>query len=439
MREFNFDGIVGPTHNYAGLSRGNLASAHHAGRVANPRAAALEGLAKMRLVASLGVAQAVLPPQPRPDIDTLRRLGFGGKDRDVLEQAGRGDAHLLRLTSSASAMWTANAATVAPSPDTTDGRLHLTVANLSAMFHRSLEARTTLAVLRAIFSNPTHFEVHEPLPPGDHFSDEGAANHTRLVTEAGTAHLFGWGRSAWDPARAVAYPRRQTRQASEAVARLNALRPELALLWEQDGAGIDEGAFHSDVLAVGNERFFMLHERAFSHHRDLLEELKKRLGAGFSWALARQSELPAADAVASYPFNSQLVTLPDGTMALIAPSEARDASKCRAFLERVVGEDNPVATIHWVDVNASMNNGGGPACLRLRVPLTEAEERALSARVIFDAELDRDLTAFVEKHYRDRLEARDLSDPALLVEVRTALDELTGLLRLGPVYEFQRP
>src|SRR5262249_2313694 len=157
LREFNFDGLVGPTHNYAGLSRGNLASARHAGRVANPRAAALEGLAKMRLLMDLGVGQAVLPPAPRPDVFALRRLGFTGSDADVVAAAARGDGHLLRLTSSASSMWTANAATVTPSCDAEDGRLHLVVANLSAMFHRSLEARTTFATLQAVFADGTRF------------------------------------------------------------------------------------------------------------------------------------------------------------------------------------------------------------------------------------------------------------------------------------------
>ena len=46
-----FDGLAGTTHSYAGLSAGNLAAMPHAGQLGNPRAAALEGLAKMRLVA----------------------------------------------------------------------------------------------------------------------------------------------------------------------------------------------------------------------------------------------------------------------------------------------------------------------------------------------------------------------------------------------------
>lgn len=437
MREFNFDGLVGPTHNYAGLSRGNLASVEHANRAGNPRAAALQGIAKMQLLSSLGVPQAVLPPQPRPDVDTLRRLGFHGTDAEVLDRVSRTDEHLLRLCSSASSMWAANAATVSPSCDTWDGRVHITVANLSAMFHRSLEARTTFRVLSSIFADDATFAVHGPLPGGEHFADEGAANHTRLSTDIGVMHVFGWGRSAWDPPRIGKYPRRQAREASAAVARLNALPDDFFMLWEQDSAGIDEGAFHTDVLAVGNESFLMLHERAFSHYRDLLHTLRERLGPAFSCALAHESELSVRDAVAAYPFNSQVVTLEDGSMTIVAPTEARDSRACRRFLERVVAEDNPVRSIHYIDVNASMDNGGGPACLRLRIPLTERERSAIRGRIFFDAALGAELEAWVERHYRDRLEARDLADPSLLDEVRMALDELTRLLGLGSVYDFQ--
>lgn len=440
MREYNFDGLVGPTHNYAGLSRGNLASERHAGVRASPKQAALQGLAKMRFVAGLGVGQAVLPPQPRPEVATLRRLGFRGEDGDVIEQASRGDGHLLRLVSSASAMWTANAATVAPSCDTLDGKVHVTVANLSSMFHRSIEAPVTLATLRAIFSDANHFRVHEPLPAGSHFADEGAANHIRLEVAGRVVHLLGWGRSAAEPgALTERFPRRQTREASTAVARLNALLEPAVLVWNQDKRGIDAGAFHTDVLATGNEGFLMMHEYAFVHHRDLVHELRERLGDGLSVVLAVEGELEARDAALSYPFNSQVVTLPGGGMAIVAPTESHASPAARRFLDRVLAEDNPVREVHYVDVNASMNNGGGPACLRLRMPLTDDERRAIKARVFLDEALDRDLVSWVERHYRDRLEGSDLADPHLLGEVRTALDELTRLLAVGSIYDFQQP
>jgi succinylarginine dihydrolase len=440
VREYNFDGLVGPTHNYAGLSRGNLASESHAGAASNPRAAALQGLAKMQLLAALGVGQAVLPPASRPDIGTLRRLGYRGTDADVLANAASGDGHVLRLCSSASSMWTANAATIAPSSDTEDGRLHLTVANLTAMFHRSLEPKDSTAVFSAIFADETRFVVHPSLPGSAHFADEGAANHLRLATEQAVVHVMAWGRSGSDtPHGGGAFPKRQSREASLAVARLNALHTTLVLPWQQDGRGIDCGAFHSDVLAVGNESFLMMHELAFVHYRDLVLELKKRLGPAFSCAIAYETELTATEAVGSYPFNSQIVTLPDRSMAIVAPAEARDSERARRFLDRVVVGDNPVRAVHYVDVNGSMSNGGGPACLRLRIVLTDQERSAIRARVFLDDALYMDLVHWVERHYRDRLSGSDLADPNLLIEIYTALDELTSLLKLGSIYDFQRP
>jgi succinylarginine dihydrolase len=439
MREYNFDGIVGPTHLYAGLSAGNLASTESRGQLGNPRAAALQGLEKMRFVASLGVGQAVLPPQPRPDLRTLRQLGFSGDDAAVLRKAATSQPEFLRLCSSASAMWTANAATIAASADTDDGKLHATVANLNSMFHRSLEAPLTSRVLARIFADETQFCVHDALPNAALFGDEGAANHTRFSTRAGNLHLFGYGRSALRALpRPQAFIARQTLEASLAVARANHVREERALFWQQEPSGIDAGAFHTDVLAVGNGNFFMLHEQAFSNAGPLLQVLSNKLGPDFRACVATESELPVRDAVRSYPFNSQLVTLPDESMAIVAPREAHENPNARRFLERVVSEDNPVRHVHYIDVNASMQNGGGPACLRLRVPLTDRERAAISTRVFFDASLHDELKAWIERHYRDRLSFDDLADPELLREVERALDELTRLLALGSVFDFQR-
>ncbi|MFZ5895232.1 MAG: N-succinylarginine dihydrolase [Myxococcota bacterium] len=436
--EYAFDGLVGPTHHYAGLSLGNLASTHHAGRLGNPRAAALQGLAKMQRVHSLGGGQAVLPPQERPYLPWLRRLGFSGSDADVLDQAYRADPALLSTASSASAMWAANAATVAASADTHDERVHFTAANLVSMLHRSLEAETTTRVLRALFGDTGRFVVHDALPPHAEFSDEGAANHTRLVCDGRALNLFAWGRAPDVKNAPVHFPARQARAASEAVIRLHQLHESRVLTWQQDPQGIDAGAFHTDVLAVGSGSFFMLHERAFVNHEALLGELRARLGEALSVTFAAESELPVADAVACYPFNSSLVPVRDGSLVLVAPEESQANLRTRAFLDRVLAEQNPVQRIVYVNVNDSMRNGGGPACLRLRVPLTDSERRAVVANVFFDTALETALTAWVEKHYRDRLAQRDLTDPQFLKESREALDALTQLLGLGSVYDFQR-
>ena len=97
-------------------------------------------------------------------------------------------------------MWVANAATVSPSADTADGRVHFTPANLVSHFHRSIEAPTTTRVLRAIFADKTHFAVHDPLPAAPQLGDEGAANHTRLAGADGApgVEFFVYGRAAYD-------------------------------------------------------------------------------------------------------------------------------------------------------------------------------------------------------------------------------------------------
>jgi succinylarginine dihydrolase len=438
MREHQFDGLVGPTHHYAGLSPGNLASQQHAGEPSSPRAAALEGLAKMRHVRELGVAQAVLPPQPRPSVALLRRLGFFGSDQAVLESALRSAPELLHAASSASSMWAANAATVVPARDALDGKTHFVPANLVTLLHRSIEAESTQRVLAAIFGDVTRFTVHAPLPASEALSDEGAANHTRLAGERGVAHLFGWGRRKGDAAAPRQFPARQAHAASAALARVCQLPEERALLWQQHPLGIDAGAFHTDVLAVGTADVLLLHELAFVDSQGLLSELRARLGESFQAVVASEQELPLADAVAAYPFNSQLLQLPAGKLRIVAPRESRDNAAARRFLERAVSESEQIDSVDYLDVNGSMRNGGGPACLRLRVPLEPAESASLGASVLFDEALEERLRQIIGKRYRDRLELKDMADPQLVDEAYTALDEITDALALGSIYDFQR-
>lgn len=437
LHEIAFDGLVGPTHHYAGLSPGNLASERNRGDVSNPRAAALQGIAKMRAVVELGAAQALLPPHERPYFRALRALGFVGDEEGVLRRVQRDAPWLLHATTSASSMWAANMATVTPSTDSVDQRVHFTPANLLTMLHRSFEPPLSQRILRRVFAGEP-FVVHDPLPAHESFSDEGAANHTRLATAQGALHLFGWGRAPDASARPQRYPARQARAASEAIARLHAIPDSARLLWQQAPAGIDAGAFHSDVLCVGTGNFFMLHELAFVDPSALLSQLRLALGPELALVLARERELPVSDAVNCYPFNSELLPLASGGLALLAPRESEANPATHAFLRRVLDEENPVERLVFVDVNASMRNGGGPACLRLRVPLTASERAHVEPRLFVDAERARTLEAWVTRHYRDRLTFDELVDPLLLRETRTALDELTQLLGLGALYDFQR-
>lgn len=439
--EVNFDGLVGVTHNYAGLAFGNLASQRSAGTVSNPRAAAQQGLRKMKALHDLGLKQAVLPPHERPAIDVLRRLGFGGSDAAVLAGAARTAPQLLAACCSAASMWTANAATVSPGADTADGRAHFTPANLINGLHRSIEPPTTARVLRAIFADESHFVHHAPLPAVESFGDEGAANHTRLCSEHGAAgvELFVYGKSAFGSGPAPRrYPARQTLEASQAVARLHGLNSQRTVFVQQNPQLIDAGVFHNDVIAVGNAHVLLHHEKAFLDSPTVHGQLQGAFGEPpLCFIVVPEASVSVGQAVGSYLFNSQLVTLPAGQMMLIVPEECRSSPSVWGWLCELLERQTPVRRLEVIDVRQSMRNGGGPACLRLRVVLTAAELAAMNAGVLLDGALFETLWAWIDRHYRDRLTVAELADPALLMESLTALDELTGILRLGPVYPFQ--
>jgi succinylarginine dihydrolase len=430
--QINFDGIVGPTHNYAGLSVGNLASQRHVNRPSNPKQAALQGLAKMKFLADLGVRQAVLPPQDRPDVAALRRLGFGGSDAQVLERAGRQSPALLAACGSASAMWAANAATVSPSADCSDGRVHFTAANLATQFHRSLESAATTRALRAIFKDERAFAHHEPLPAGAVFADEGAANHMRLCAAGKGLEIFVYGRAASDEQTLTRFPARQTKEAGEAIGRLHGLNEADVVFLRQNPRAIDAGVFHNDVAAVGRGDVLLYHEAAFAAPIDGIERWFEKSDGKLRAVRVSEREVPLAQAVASYLFNGQLVEDGRGELVLIAPTEARDCPSTKDFLQSL-----SIARVEFVDVRQSMDNGGGPACLRLAVELTEKEAGLVHPGVLLTDELHSKLRGWVQKHYRDRLLPADLADPGLLEESRRALDELTGILGLGGVYPFQ--
>jgi len=416
IREVNFDGIVGPSHNYAGLSLGNLASTRNAGEVSSPRAAALQGLDKMRANLRLGLAQGIFVPPPRPADRWLECLGTD------IETA---DAGLAANAMSASTMWAANAATVSPAPDTADGKCHLTVANLKTMPHRSHEWPDTLAQLRLAFSNPA-FAVHDPVPPA--FGDEGAANHMRFAAAHGQpgVEVFVYGVSGG------AFPARQHLEASRAISRLHRLDPARTLFVEQSESAIAAGAFHNDVVAVANERVLFAHEQAFADKAGFYDRLSG-LMPELEIVEVPSQEVPIGDAIRSYLFNSQLVTPPDGAMTLVAPTEAQETPSVAAWIERHLASNGAIRRVEFVDVRQSMANGGGPACLRLRVACDPA---AVDPRFLVDERKLDLLAGVIGKAWPEEIAASDLQSPALVAAVRAAraallealgLDELSRL------------
>ncbi|HEX8642685.1 MAG TPA: N-succinylarginine dihydrolase [Allosphingosinicella sp.] len=412
LAEINFDGIVGPSHNYSGLSLGNLASTGNKGNVSHPRAAALQGVAKMRHNLALGLHQGVLLPHPRPDRAWLAELASSIEDVP---------ASLRPAAFSASAMWAANAATVSPAPDCGDARSHLTVANLATMAHRSHEWPATLAQLRLAFADERHFAVHPPVPAT--FGDEGAANHMRLAShhDAPGVEIFVYG------ARGGAFPARQHVEASRAVARSHRLDPERTLFVCQSEEAIAAGAFHNDVVAVANENLLFAHEKAFEDRPAFLGELR-RLLPEVEIVEVPEAAVSLEDAVKSYLFNAQLVTLPgEGGMALILPEEAREMARVWSWLQAMIAGNGPIRRLFFVDVRQSMANGGGPACLRLRVV---ADPSQVDSRFLVDeAKLDR-IAAAVERRWPERLAPDDLLDPSSWSQMEEARLALNAALDL---------
>lgn len=412
LTEINFDGIVGPSHNYAGLSFGNVASMRHAGQVSQPRRAALEGIAKMQANLALGLAQGVFLPHRRPHRLWLERLGT------TIEEA---EPALAANAMSASAMWAANAATVSPASDTADHKCHLTVANLRTMPHRSNEWRTTLAQLLIAFADGAYFQIHPALPPA--FGDEGAANHMRLAPTHGEpgVEVFVYGVSGG------AFPARQHVEASKAIARLHRLDPERIVVAQQSEEAIAAGAFHNDVVAVANERVLFAHEKAFADKSPILDRCQA-LVPGFEYVEVPEAAVPLADAVKSYLFNAQLVAPPDGETTLIVPTEARETAPVWRWIERHLAGNGPIRRVEVVDVRQSMANGGGPACLRLRVV---AHPATVDPRFLVDAsKLDR-IAEVIERHWPEQIHTGELQQPALIRDIEAARAALLQTLDLA--------
>ena len=410
LTEINFDGIVGPSHNYAGLSLGNLASSSNAGETAYPRAAALQGLAKMCHNLSLGLVQGFFVPLPRPNPGFLAALGATADT----------DPRLTAAAWSASSMWTANAATVSPAPDTADRRCHLTPANLVTMPHRSQEWPDTARQLATCFSDSAHFMLHDAVPPT--FGDEGAANHMRMCArhDAPGLEIFVYGRSGG------AFPARQHEQASRAVARLHCLGDNRSLFVEQNPAAIAAGAFHNDVVAVANEQVLFTHELAFADPEGTYAAIRQRLPEA-EIVIVPASAVSLADAIRSYLFNAQLLTMPDGSMGLVIPLEAWETASVRSWLDAMLASNGPIRRVLPVDVRQSMANGGGPACLRLRVV---ADSATVDPRFLLDEAKAARIERVIVSAWPEAIDPAQLGSQQLATQVIQARKALLEELEL---------
>ena len=431
--EYNFDGLVGPTHNYAGLSIGNKASMKNKKRISHPRAAALEGLEKMKFLMDKGFKQAVLPPHIRPKLNFLKKLGFKGKVDKILKSAWEVSPFLLFSCYSASSMWTANSAVVSPSMDTGDEKAHFTPANLHSYLHRSLEAQENSLILKKIFHDSKYFLHHPPLPSFRVFADEGAANHSRLCSEYRNpgVEVFVYGVSGFSSLQPTKrFLPRQTQEASQMISFQHRLSPEKTVLIQQNPKAVDGGVFHNDVIFTADKNLIFYHEKSFIDTEKAINEIEKKCRPMELLKICvREKEISLNEAVSSYIFNSQLLPLGPKEWMLLAPEECKYSSTVHSYIQSL--KNIYIKEIYFLPLRQSMQNGGGPACLRLRVVLTDEQARSIHKGVCLNQKLYKKLKDWIKKHYREQLEPKDLLDPLLVEESYRAHEELNGILQLS--------
>ncbi len=438
MFEVNFDGLIGPTHNYSGLSDGNNASKKNYSSPSNPKNAALQGLKKAETIINCGLKQGFFLPHERPFIPGLKRLGFNGTNEEILLSAFKHSKILLSNFSSASSMWAANAATISPSPDTQDNKIHLTPANLNTMFHRSIETEFTHQQCKIIFPTES-FVIHEPSFSISGYGDEGAANHLRISkshNEKGF-EVFVYGESGFKNYKSSV--KRQALEISRSIAFNHKLDMENTFFLQQNHQAVEEGSFHNDIVSLSNENILIAHEKAFQNKDDLnkmLKILESKID-NFQYIEISNSEIPLKDIINSYLLNSQLITNGDNEMQLILPEEVKGYENCMSWLDKLK-QISDVKLFDFVDIRQSMMNGGGPACLRLKVILNDEELESLNQNFLMNNDRLESIKSLIEREYRDMLYPDDLKDPNLLDESRRVLDELTQIFGTGSIYEFQK-
>ena len=435
--EINFDGIIGPTHNYAGLSQGNLASQKNLHQTSNPQAAALQGLDKMRLIMEQGIPQGFFLPHERPHLPTLRKLGFGGTDEEVINQVAKKNPALLKNIYSASSMWAANAATFSPSIDSYDQNIHITPANLNSMFHRSIEHEFTKVQLELMFGVAA--QVHAPIKNISGYGDEGAANHLRVSAQhlKPGFQIFVFGSSAFEVHQGIIA--RQAEEVSQAVSTQHQLDPDRVLFLKQNEQAIDSGSFHNDIVSLANEEVFIFHQEAFADRVELeraLHHLKDHV-KGFHPIEILSEDISLDNLVSSYLLNSQLITVKNNEMMMLLPEEVQNHPNCMRWLDEI-RSSSPIKHLEFVDIRQSMMNGGGPACLRFKTVVNSDEFDQINKKFILSPEKLMNMRALVSKHFRDKLNPEDLLDIKLMQESFSFLDELTQLLELGCIYHFQK-
>jgi len=421
--EVQMDTLVGMTHHFGGHAKGNFASMHHKGQNSNPKQAALQGLEKMKWVLDQGVPQLVLPPQSRPHLPSLRTLGLNGSIQTQLQKLFEINPNTFAKLCSSAFIWTANAATVIPSCDTLDHKVHLYIANLNSHLHREIESQHRLKLFREIFPHPSVFSIHPPLPSSE-LRDEGAANHTRFE---GGYHLFVYGDPTGSTPGFENIPRRQSLAAQKIIAHSAGLHHDKVLYLQQSDQALKAGVFHNDVAAVGFEHTYLCHEQAYHGGLNDLEKLQTWYNINHDHSLnlemVSKQDLSLDDTVASYLFNTQWLSLKNHTVKVLTPTQCQQNAHASNAIDQWM-HTHQNWTFEYINLNESMNNGGGPACLRLRLPLTQNELEHVHPGVFLTQKKYEVIRQWIETYYPSHFSLSDVLDPEFRQRQKNALQAL---------------
>ena len=428
MTEYNLDSMIGPTHHFGGLSKGNLASMAHQFQMSSPKKAALEGLEKMRLAHEIGQNQLWFPPQRRPIFDAM--INGAGSDIDKVRWAFDNNPELLSQLFSSSAMWMANNATVSGSADSSDGLVHVIPANLSTLAHRRVEVAQNLILLNYAFFTK-QFKVHPPL--SHRFRDEGAANHMQFSTDghSKSLHLFVYNRSkSGDEDKYLPFPLRQSYEASRSLAKAMNIPETQTLICRQLATSVQKGVFHHDVVGMSHQDVLIIHELALEdqdHTLQLLQTMSQNiLKKKLTIIQVSSEQLSLKEALDTYFFNSQFIKDQDGNVHLICAQQCNNHPKVSLLVDDLIAQ-KVIEKVHYISLSESMMNGGGPACLRLRLPLTSKEFSNIPNCFKFSDEKYQEMVHFVHQFYPNQVRLADFIQINFLKKMNQLFDGLYSL------------
>ena len=336
----------------------------------------------------------------------------------------------LSTISSSSFMWMANSATVSPSVDHKDNKLHITPSNLALTPHRSLEINQTQFLFSELFNNTDQFRVHLPSP--NYFRDEGAANHIRFAPslESKGLHLMVYSCESEQIEKDVtdSFPGRQTKEASKFIIQQQGVSDSQVVFAKQNSDSVQQGIFHNDVISSGHLDLFITHELAFEDTNLVINDLQSKYYAlhkeNLNVVVIKESMLSIKECVLTYFFNMQIISPNSNDMELILPMECLGNQRIQTVLTYIQEKEERIKDIHYVQLNESMKNGGGPACLRLRLQLTMPQWTVIPSKFKFNDKLYKDLIEIIQTNYPESFEIENQIETEFIQRLRNTYNLL---------------